>query len=169
MRELSEAFEKRKLPIVDKRDQILAGTLTAFDDYCVSFDSAHVKLEQAVAGIVKTEEEKAAEEEENKEHVATNVDHLKAAPGVKDFWSKAIKNHAMLQSIVSEKDGAILEHLEKLHCAQVKLPQPKLTVKMTFSANEFFENETLEFVALADNDTNQTNEVQGTVINWKAD
>ena len=32
VRELSEAFEKRKIPILEKRDQILAGTLTAFDD-----------------------------------------------------------------------------------------------------------------------------------------
>jgi len=32
VRELSEAFEKRKIPILEKRDQILVGTLTDFDD-----------------------------------------------------------------------------------------------------------------------------------------
>ena len=60
--------------------------------------------ETTVAGIVKSEEEKAADEEETKAHVPTDVTHLKDTPGVPDFWSKAIKNHAMLQSIVTEKD-----------------------------------------------------------------
>ena len=36
-RELSEAFEKRKLPILQKRDQIIAGTLTDFDDSIRTF------------------------------------------------------------------------------------------------------------------------------------
>ena len=69
------------------------------------------KCETIVAGIVKTEEEKAADEEETKAHVPTDVTHLVDKPGVPDFWAKAIKNHAMLQSIVTEKDAPILENL----------------------------------------------------------
>lgn len=38
---------------------------------------------------------------------------------------------------------------------------------MTFSANEFFSNETISFVAIADGDTNQTIEIQGSTIDWK--
>lgn len=60
-----------------------------------------------------------------------------------------------------------MPHLTSLHAAQTKIPQPKLTVKMTFSANEFFDNEELTFIAIADEDTNQTVEVIGTTINWK--
>jgi len=104
VRELSESFEKRKLPILAKRDQILAGTVTEFDDACNEFDVSMAKCETTVAGIVKTEEEKAADEEEAKSHTPTDVTHLKDTPGVPDFWAKAIKNHAMLQSIVTEKD-----------------------------------------------------------------
>ena len=39
VRELSESFERRKIPILEKRDKILAGTLTDFDDACNEFDT----------------------------------------------------------------------------------------------------------------------------------
>jgi len=39
---------------------------------------------------------------------------------------------------------------------------------MTFSENEYFTNEELKFVAIADADTNQTLEVIGTTIDWKS-
>ena len=116
VRELSEAFEKRKIPILQKRDEIIAGADTNFDDACIEYDTSFTKLETAIAGIVKTDEEKEVEAEEEKAHVPTNVDHLKDKPGVPDFWAKALKNHAMLQSAITEKDGPILEHLTKLHC-----------------------------------------------------
>ena len=167
VRELSEAFEKRKLPIVKKRDDILDGTNTTFDDACIEFDTTVTKLQAAVAGIVKTEEEKEADEEENKEHKPTNVDHLKDKAGVPDFWSTAIKNHAMLQTVVTEQDSPILDHIKKLHASQEKIPRPKLTVTFTFGENEYFSNDTISFTALADNDTNQTVEIQGTIIEWK--
>lgn len=117
------------------------------------------KCETIVAGIVKSEEEKAADEEEAKAHVPTDVTHLVDKPGVPDYWAKAIKNHAMLQTIVTEKDAPILENLTKLHASQCKLPAPKLTITMTFKENEFFTNESLSFSAIADGDTNQTIEV----------
>ena len=39
---------------------------------------------------------------------------------------------------------------------------------MNFSENEYFTNEELKFIAIADSDTNQTIEVIGTTIDWKA-
>lgn len=125
------------------------------------------KLESAVSGIVKTEEEKQADAEEAKSHVPTDVTHLKEKPGVPDFWAKAIKNHAMLQSIITEKDNEILVHLAKIHCSQVKVPSPELTVTLTFNENEFFTNDSIKFVAVADENTSQTIEIKGTVIDWK--
>ena len=38
---------------------------------------------------------------------------------------------------------------------------------MTFSENEFFTNETLEFTAIADAESSQTVEIQGCTIDWK--
>jgi len=55
-----------------------------------------------VSGIVKTEEEKAAEDEEEKAHTPTDVSYLVGKTGVPDFWQVALKNHAMLQSIITE-------------------------------------------------------------------
>ena len=167
VRELSERFEARKLPILESRDKILYGQVIEFDDACIEFDSSMAKLETAVSGIVKTYEELTADAEESKSHIPTNVDHLKDKIGVPDFWSNAIVNHAMLQTIITEKDNKVLEHLISLHATQVKLPQPKLTITMKFSENEYFTNDTLNFTALADNDTNQTIEVQGCTIDWK--
>jgi len=40
---------------------------------------------------------------------------------------------------------------------------------MTFDDNDFFTNKELTFKASADNDTNQTSEVIGCEIDWKAD
>ena len=133
----------------------------------MEFDTTFAKLETNVAGIVKTDEEKEQDAEEEKAREKTNVDHLKSKPGVPDFWAKAIQNHAMLQSTITDKDKPILAQLKKLHCAQVKLPQSKLTVTMTFGENEFFTNEEISFTAVMDNDTDQTIEVIGTEIDWK--
>jgi len=96
VRELSESFERRKIPILEKRDKILDGSNIEFDDACIEFDTSMAKCETVVAGIVKTEEEKAEDEEEAKAHEPTDVSHLVDKQGVPDFWAKAIKNHAML-------------------------------------------------------------------------
>ena len=76
VRELAESFERRKIPILEKRDKILSGEHTEFDDACIEFDTATARLETAVAGIVKTEEEKAMEAEEDSKHKPTDVAHL---------------------------------------------------------------------------------------------
>ena len=166
VRELSEKFEKRKVPILNKRDNILNGEITEFDDACIEFDEKFTKLETAVAGIVKTEEEKERDAEEESKHTPVPVEHLKDKAGVPDFWQNAIKNHEMLQTIITDADKPIMKHLKTLHAAQCKIPQPQLTITMTFEQNEYFTNETISFIAVADNDTNQTIEIKGTEIDW---
>ena len=59
VKELSERFEQRKIPLLQKRDEIIYGTDTEFADACGEYDRAFTKCETAVAGIVKSEEEKA--------------------------------------------------------------------------------------------------------------
>lgn len=114
-RELADKFEKRKLPILEKRDQVLAtGSTEGMAEMITKFDETHQKLETEVAGIVKTDDEKEAAEEEEKAHTPTDVGHLADKPGVPDFWSVAIKNHAMLQTIINSRDKPIMEHLTNL-------------------------------------------------------
>jgi len=43
VRELSERFEQRKIPILQKRDKILDGSTLTFDDDCILFDNAMAK------------------------------------------------------------------------------------------------------------------------------
>ena len=86
VRELSEKFEKRKIPILEKRDKIIEGTMIEFDDSVIEFDQAFTKCETAVSGIVKSEEEKKADEEEAKAHTPTDVTELINKVGVPDFW-----------------------------------------------------------------------------------
>lgn len=159
-RELADSFEARKLPILEKRDQILGtGSTEGMPDMIAKFDETYAKLETEVAGIVKTEDEKEADAEEEKAHTPTDVTHLADKPGVPDFWKVAIKNHAMLQTIITEKDKPIMDHLIGLKATQSKNPKPVLNVEMTFAENEYFTNTTLTFKAIADQDTSQTVEI----------
>lgn len=47
--------------------------------------------------MIKSEKEKAQDEEETKEHKPTDVSHLKDVIGVPDFWSTAVMNNQMMQ------------------------------------------------------------------------
>lgn len=93
---LSLRFDKKKAPILEKRDKILSGDLVEFDQFKADYDSAKAKLTTVVAGIVKSDEEKKEDEEEDAKHTATDVAYLKDKKGVPDFWKKAIQNNAML-------------------------------------------------------------------------
>ena len=41
---------------------------------------------------MKSEKDKAEDEEEAKDHVPTDINHLKGVVGIPDFWVTAIKN-----------------------------------------------------------------------------
>lgn len=151
VRELADRYEARKLPILEKRDQVLGtGSTEGMPDMITKFDELHAKLETDVAGIVKTDDEKEADAEEEKSHTPTDVSHLVNKTGIPDFWRVAIENHAMLQTIVNDKDKAVMASLVSLKASQAKNPQPVLSVEMTFSENEYFTNTTLTFKAIAD-------------------
>jgi len=100
-----------------------------------------------VAGIVKSDEEKKEDEEEDAKHMPTDVAYLKDKKGVPDFWKKAIQNNAMLSQIVTEKDREVLEHLVDVKCVQSEEPSINLKVSMKFAPNDFFTNEVLEYTA----------------------
>ena len=144
---LSLRFDKKKAPILEKRDKILSGDLVEFDQFKADYDSAKAKLTTVVAGIVKSDEEKKEDEEEDAKHKPTDVAYLKDKKGVPDFWKKAIQNNAMLSQIVTEKDREVLEHLVDLRCVQSEEPSINLKVSMKFAPNDFFTNEVIEYTA----------------------
>ena len=98
---------------------------------------------------------------------ALDLDHLIDVEGIPDFWSQAIKNHVMLQQVITYKDEPILEHLVKLEVRSNL--EVKYSVTMKFKPNEFFTNENLSFQVLTDPETEQTIEIIGTEIEWKSE
>ena len=93
---LSAKMEEKKRPILEKRDNILKGETALIADMVPQYDKRVPELETIISGIQKTDDEKAEDEEDEKEHEPVNVDHLKEVAGVPDFWQKAIEGHPML-------------------------------------------------------------------------
>ena len=56
--QLEEKMNARKAPIYEKRDKIIKGEITEFQEFIPRFDKSHIGLKKIVAGIVKNEAEK---------------------------------------------------------------------------------------------------------------
>ena len=99
LKALEAKMELRRAPVLEKRAKILKGEITNFAEYLPLYDEQEAEVKSIVAGIVKSPEDLEAEKEE-KEHVPTNVDHLKGVAGVPDFWKVASENNALLQQAI---------------------------------------------------------------------
>lgn len=73
-----------------------------------------------------------------------------APAGVPDFWLIALRNHEAFEALVSEKDAAVLAHLQDVGCepvvGEVDADGDPLTgflLTFTFGANPYFSNATL--------------------------
>jgi len=170
VKKLSAKMEARKRPLLDHRDNILKGEITTFEDLIPKYDEHLPELETIIAGIQRTDEEKRAAEEDDKEHFPADVTHLKELKGVPDFWSKAISGHPMIAQIISEKDAAIMRHATFLTAEKVEDPVSMITVEIHFEKNEFFTNESLKFCVRMGKDSDnpeKVEEVIGCAIIWK--
>ena len=107
---LTMKFEQKKKPTLEKRDNILRGEVTEFDELVTEYDKREPLLKEIVDGIQakKSEEDKEEDAEEAEKHEKTDVSHLKDKQGVPDFWAKAIEGHPMLMQIITEKDKPII-------------------------------------------------------------
>ena len=102
MKELKEEIEKKKIPILKKRDEVICGTVSDFEEYRVTYGKSFMQQEARMETIEKTEEEKALAEEVEAEREPVDVSHLQSIRGIPDYWVRSIRSHAMLASIVSE-------------------------------------------------------------------
>ena len=101
---LEAKFREKKLPLLEKRNEIVQGKVTDYSEFIPAYETAYMQVGTIVAGIQKTKQEKEADEEEAKEHKPTDVSHLKDVQGVPDFWATAIKNNQMMMQYMREKD-----------------------------------------------------------------
>lgn len=136
-----------------------------FQEFVPEFEETQVELESIVAGIVKTDEEKA-EAEEEKEHVPTNVDHLKDVCGIPDYWKVAVSNNMLIQQAVHKQDKEALTFIKDVKSEKTDDPKT-ITIKMFFSENEFFSNDVLTYTVKVKENGEEPAEVIGCGIDWK--
>ena len=167
MKLLNEKFEQKKKPILDKRDQILEGTLEDFAEYMETFSQYDQKLQEFCSSIVKDEPQQQEELEEAKKREPFDSSPLVGQKGVPDFWYKSLYNNPMTKQLILEHDEPILKNITSLKVSQTRVPENKITVEMTFANNEFFSNVNLSFTAVIDEDEDCCKEVIGDTIDWK--
>ena len=164
---LEAKFMAKKKPLLEKRNDIVLGKVTDFSDYVPKYEKTLKENEDIVSGIVKSDKDKAQDEEEAKEHTATDVSHLKDVAGVPDFWLTAIKNNQMMMQNIREKDKDTLQYITNLEASETQEPRT-ITIKLFFKENEYFTNSHLELmVRFKDDQQDEVVETQGTVIDWK--
>ena len=137
VKKLNTKYADRKKPLLEKRDQIVAGTTTEFPEEVAKFDGSIAALEETVSNIVKPK--KDDDEEEEKPHVATDVSGLVGKTGIPDFWALAAKNNQILMQTFRDKDKEVLVSLTGLYVERVEEPQ-SINLTLTFKENEFFTN-----------------------------
>lgn len=152
---------------MEKRNLILEGNLEDFAEYLPKYDEYTQKLQAFVSSIVKDEEQKKLEEEENKDRKPLDLSHLEGKKGVPDFWKTALINNPMTKQLIQEHDEPILQHLTGMNVTHSKIPETKFTIEMVFEDNEHFSNVSLSLTAIVDEQLESCKEVIGDTINWK--
>ena len=122
--ELRRKYEALFLPLFERRREVVTGE-----------------------GEVPTDAEVTAGfPDEHKEKVDTKLDGSKdEEKGLDGFWLTALQHHVVIQSMITERDEEVLEHLIDVTCGTLDPKErPGFSVVFTFAPNEFF-NETKLF------------------------
>eukprot|EP00890_Picochlorum_soloecismus_P003947 jgi/Picsp_1/4553/NSC_01923-R1_nucleosome assembly protein len=134
------------------------------------FDELYQKRKEIVCGEKEIPRDPDAaevageDEEEGQEETA----------GIPDFWLIALRNHEMLDGMMSEKDAEILSFLEDITTTDLEDEDGEDTgysLTLTFKENDFFSNKSLSIsldVSL-DSGIMQVDRLEGTEILWKSD
>jgi nucleosome assembly protein 1-like 1 len=94
-----------------------------------------------------------------------DVDNLKGAKGIPDFWFRSLKNNQMIWELVKEKDEEILKHIKHIESETTQGPKT-LLVRFLFNQNEFFTNTELTLKLTYKGEDDDVDQIQGTKINW---
>jgi len=166
---LEEKFREKKKPLLELRNKVVLGEVTDFTEQIPSYDANLKEVTTIVAGIVKTQKEKDADEDEAKDHKPTDTAHLKEVAGVPDFWHVAVLNNPMMLQYIREKDREVLPCLKNVVSTETSDPKT-LTIDLTWDTekNDFFTNEKLTLkVIFKEGADDEVAECEGTLIEWK--
>ena len=167
-KQIEAKIRAKKKPFLDQRKTIIAGEDVDVSEHVLRFDDSYKELEKKNAAIVKPENEKPEEAEEEK--VPTDVSYLKGKKGVPDFWVRSMKANRLIWDQVKEKDEEIMQHLKHVETNVSEDLQSKnmiITLNMDFeeASKEFFTPSTLK-VSLEYESEDQVKQISGTAIEW---
>ncbi|XP_068169952.1 nucleosome assembly protein 1-like 4a isoform X1 [Antennarius striatus] len=133
--ELERKYAAIYEPLLEKRRDIVTGTVEPTDQEC-EWHSDREEEEELAAEVKK----KATIEEAKKEEAMPEED----PKGIPDFWITIFKNVDMLNDMLQEHDEPILKHLKDI---QVKFSEPgqpmSFTLEFHFEPNGYFNNAVL--------------------------
>ena len=99
-----------------------------------------------------------------------------ASTGIPEFWLTALRTHAHLGEIITDRDAEALKSLIDIRIEYLPSTEPKPGFKLLFKfgPNEFFENEVLEKTYLYQEEVGYSGDFMydraiGTEIKWKED
>ncbi|KZV90716.1 hypothetical protein EXIGLDRAFT_750489 [Exidia glandulosa HHB12029] len=94
--------------------------------------------------IKKGEEvsEKDAEEKEE-EYEPLEKGEKPAKEGIPEFWLTALRNHAGISDLITDRDAPCLSHFTDVRVVQLPLDKPGYRLEFEFSKNDWFENDVL--------------------------
>lgn len=140
------------------------------------------RRKEIVSGASKPtpEEIKAGEEtslKDDEEFSAPSKEGKEPSPdGVPEFWLTALRNHPILNEIITDRDAAALKHLVDVRIEYLPTSDttPGFKLLFQFNANEFFENTLLEKTYLYQEEVGYAGDFVydraiGTEIKWKED
>uniref|UniRef100_A0A3Q3JY20 Nucleosome assembly protein 1-like 4a n=1 Tax=Monopterus albus TaxID=43700 RepID=A0A3Q3JY20_MONAL len=133
--ELERKYAALYQPLLDKRRDIVTGTVEPTDEEC-EWHSDREDEEQLAAEV----KEKAAIEDAKKEEAMPEED----PKGIPEFWLTIFKSVDMLSDMLQEHDEPILKHLKDI---QVRFSEPgqpmSFTLEFHFEPNGYFNNAVL--------------------------
>ncbi|KAK7688344.1 hypothetical protein QCA50_008716 [Cerrena zonata] len=157
---------------------------------CLALEKKYAELhkplyerrKEIVSGASKPtpEEIKAGEEtslKDDEEFSAPSKEGKEPSPdGVPEFWLTALRNHPILNEIITDRDAAALKHLVDVRIEYLPTSDttPGFKLLFQFNANEFFENTLLEKTYLYQEEVGYAGDFVydraiGTEIKWKED
>ena len=148
---VEKKYEDLAAPLYAKRKEIVSGEREPTEEETKKGDAL---AEQQQADESKVEEVKDDDdEEEEKEEVEPMVD----GKGVPTFWLTAMRNDPELQSLIKEKDEAVLESLVDISCKTFD-DFSGFELKFEFEGNDYFTENTLvkQYFVEMDEDDGET-------------
>lgn len=108
----------------------------------------------------------AVQKKANSKKKPVYEERSKVVKNIPDFWSKAVLNHPVLSTILSEKDEEVFKYLESVNVEDFEDIKLGFRIELKFKPNPWFKNSALskEFRFTEDGEFES---VQPSKIDWK--